>query len=159
MIMPRACIALRLRARLCRFATATTEGVVNGAAGVEERKGRWIRTSGSAREEIEKSWYPVGVQLILYGFARPRDRWFADSPLEGDRLEPSLFLQNGKLAPENFTTTLCTTVATPNSVAQLLVDNPLFDWCRLAARPSLLRNRRNTSSSVGTFGLRPSRSA
>src|SRR5580693_8929382 len=34
--------------------------------------GRWIRTSGSAREEIEKSWYPVGVQLILYGFARPR---------------------------------------------------------------------------------------
>jgi hypothetical protein len=29
--------------------------------------GRWIRTSGSAREEIEKSWYPVGVQLILYG--------------------------------------------------------------------------------------------
>jgi hypothetical protein len=52
--------------------------------------GRWIRTSGSAREEIEKSWYPVGVQLILYGFARPRDRWFADSPLEGDRLEPSL---------------------------------------------------------------------
>jgi hypothetical protein len=25
----------------------------------------------------------------LYGFARPRDRWFADSPLEGDRLEPS----------------------------------------------------------------------
>ena len=69
------------------------------------------------------------------------------------------FLRNGKLAPENFTTTLCTTVATPNSVAQLLVDNPLFDWCRLAARPSLLRNRRNTSSSVGTFGLRPSRSA
>src|SRR6202040_719225 len=52
--------------------------------------GRWIRTIGSAREEIEKSWYPVGVQLILYGFARPRDRWFADSPLEGDRLEPSL---------------------------------------------------------------------
>src|SRR5580704_18371352 len=49
--MPRACIALRLRARLCRFATASTEGVVNGAAGVEERKvrrltagGRWIRT-------------------------------------------------------------------------------------------------------------------
>src|SRR6202035_1321265 len=52
--------------------------------------GRWIRTSGSAREEIEKSWYPVGVQMILYGFARPRDRLFADSPLEGDRLEPSL---------------------------------------------------------------------
>ena len=69
------------------------------------------------------------------------------------------FLRNGKLAPENFTTTLCTTVATPNSVAQLLVDNPLFDWCRLAARPSLLRNRRNTSSSVGTFRLRPSLSA
>src|ERR1700731_2948097 len=53
--MPRACIALRLRARVCRFATATTEGVVNGAAGVEERKvrrltagGRWIRTSGTA---------------------------------------------------------------------------------------------------------------
>jgi hypothetical protein len=68
-------------------------------------------------------------------------------------------LRDGKLAPENLTTTLCTTVATPNSVAQLLVDNPLFDWCRLAARPSLLRNRRNTSSSVGTFGLRPSRSA
>src|ERR1700720_3630017 len=45
--------------------------------------GRWIRTSGSAREEIEKSWFPVGVQLLLYGFARPRDRWFADSPLEG----------------------------------------------------------------------------
>ena len=45
--------------------------------------GRWIRTIGSAREEIEKSWYPVGVQLILYSFARPRDRWFADSPLEG----------------------------------------------------------------------------
>jgi hypothetical protein len=72
-IMPRACIALRLRARLCRFATATTEGVVNGAAGFEERKvrrltagGRWIRTSGSAREEIEKSRYPVGVQLILF---------------------------------------------------------------------------------------------
>jgi hypothetical protein len=34
------------------------------------------------REEIEKSWYPVGVQLILYGFARPRDRSFADSPLD-----------------------------------------------------------------------------
>ena len=53
MIMPHACIALRLRARLCRFATATTEGVVNGAAGVEERKvrrltagERWIRTFG-----------------------------------------------------------------------------------------------------------------
>jgi hypothetical protein len=28
----------------------------------------------SAREEIEKSWYPVGVQLILYGFARPREK-------------------------------------------------------------------------------------
>jgi hypothetical protein len=60
--------------------------------------GRWIRTSGSAREEIEKSWYPVGVQLILYGFARPRDRWFADSPLEGDRLEPSLPLTRQHLS-------------------------------------------------------------
>src|SRR6202023_3342874 len=28
--------------------------------------GRWIRTSGSAREEIMKSRYPVGVQLILF---------------------------------------------------------------------------------------------
>jgi hypothetical protein len=60
--------------------------------------GRWIRTSGSAREEIEKSWCPVGVQLILYGFARPRDRWFADSPLEGDRLEPSLPLTRTHLS-------------------------------------------------------------
>src|SRR6202041_2398276 len=60
--------------------------------------GRWIRTSGSAREEIEKSWCPVGVQLILYGFARPRDRWFADSPPEGDRLEPSLPLTRTHLS-------------------------------------------------------------
>ena len=28
--------------------------------------GRWIRTSGSAREEIKKFRYPVGVQLILF---------------------------------------------------------------------------------------------
>ena len=28
--------------------------------------GRWIRTSGSAREEIKKSRYSVGVQLILF---------------------------------------------------------------------------------------------
>jgi len=47
-IMPRACIAPRLRARLCRFATATTEGVVNGAAGVEERKVR--RLTAGAKE-------------------------------------------------------------------------------------------------------------
>src|ERR1700738_3903344 len=45
--MPRACIALRLRARLCRFATATTEGVVNGAAGVEERKVRRLTAGGN----------------------------------------------------------------------------------------------------------------
>src|ERR1700730_15317664 len=44
--MPRACIALRLRARLCRFATATTEGVVNVAAGVEERKVRILTAGG-----------------------------------------------------------------------------------------------------------------
>jgi len=60
------------------------------AAEADQEIARLDRTSGSAREEIEKSWYPVGVQLILYGFARPRDRRFADSPLEGDRLEPSL---------------------------------------------------------------------
>jgi hypothetical protein len=67
--MPRACIALRLRARLCRFATATTEGVVNGAAGVEERKvrrltagERWIRTFGppQIRSRIRAtSWPPM----------------------------------------------------------------------------------------------------
>ena len=57
--------------------------------------GRWIRTIGSAREEIEKSWYPVGVQLILYGFARPRDRWFADSP-PGSRPARQITAQAGR---------------------------------------------------------------
>ena len=43
--------------------------VAPGSIGVRSRLaagGRWIRTSGSAREEIKKSRYPVGVQLILF---------------------------------------------------------------------------------------------
>jgi hypothetical protein len=49
-------------------------------------------------------------------------------------------------------------LANANSVAQLLVDEPLIDWFWLSVRPSLSRNRRNTPSSVDEVGLRPSRS-
>ena len=49
-------------------------------------------------------------------------------------------------------------VADPNSVAQLLVEDPVVELLRLPVRPSLLRNRRNTSSSVDAIGLRPNRS-
>src|SRR3984893_2214182 len=81
--MPRACIALRLRARLCRFATATTEGVVNGAAGVEERKVRRLTAGG---KEIRPLGPPSKSAPALNALARgsrhasrwaPTDRYSA----------------------------------------------------------------------------------
>ena len=49
-------------------------------------------------------------------------------------------------------------VADPHSVVHLLVEDPVVELLRLPVRPSLLRNRRNTSSSVDAVGLRPNRS-
>ena len=60
--------------------------------------------------------------------------------------------------PLHSTELFVTHVPVTCSVTQLVIEEPVVELPRLPVRPSLSRSRRNTSSSVGIFGLRPDRS-
>ena len=60
--------------------------------------------------------------------------------------------------PLHSTELFVTHVPVTCSVTQLVIEEPVVELLRLPVRPSLSRSRRNTSSSVGIFELRPDRS-
>src|ERR1035437_1275111 len=93
------------------------------------------------------------IASILLARAPQEDRTVAHSPLARPLHSTVLFVTHDRL-----TLSHVHNVADANSVVQLLVEEPVLELLRLPPRPSLSRNRRNTSSSVAIGGLRPKRS-
>src|ERR1035437_9177802 len=93
------------------------------------------------------------IASILLARAPQEDRTVAHSPSARPLHSTILFVTHDRL-----TLSHVHNVADATSVVQLLVEDPVVELLWLPARPSLSRNRRNTSSSVGVVGLRPNRS-